>query len=181
MFSGRRSSRDCTGGSISVSPERWQWRYCIRPAIPLLLGYLGVLDARTPGLLVILIVFSLLQHLPYSLMTTTVLSAFADIADENELRFGARQQGILYSTQTFFSCIDQAVGSALAGWTLTLIAFPKNAVPGHVGHSTLSGLALAFILSTVPGLPTAFFYGRLRLTRATHAATRQALQSLGRA
>jgi len=113
--------------------------YCVGPAIPLLLGYLGVLDARTPGLLVILIVFSLLQHLPYSLMTTTVLSAFADIADENELRFGARQQGILYSTQTFFSRIDQAVGSALAGWTLTLIAFPKTRYPVMSGIRRFRG------------------------------------------
>ena len=159
-----------TTGAVAVAV------YCIGPAIPLMLGNMGVLTSHTTGLLPILIAFALLQHLPYSLMTTTVLSAFADIADENELRFGARQQGILYSTQTFFSRIDQAVGAALAGWTLTLIAFPVHAVPGHVSRSALSGLAFAFILSTIPGLLTAFFYGRLRLTRATHAATREALQ-----
>jgi Na+/melibiose symporter-like transporter len=149
--------------------------YCIGPALPLALGYLGILSAQTPYLLVILIAFSLLQHLPYSLMTTTILSAFADIADENELRFGARQQGILYSTQTFFARIDQAIGAALAGWALTVIAFPANATPGHVAQPVLQGLALAFMLSTLPGLLTAFFYGRLGISSQSYATTRAAL------
>lgn len=149
--------------------------YCIGPALPLGLGYLGVLNAQTPYLLAILIAFSLLQHLPYSLMTTTVLSAFADIADENELRFGARQQGILYSTQTFFARIDQAIGAALAGWALTMIAFPAHAVPGQVPQPVLQGLALAFVLSTLPGLLTAWFYNRLGISSASYAATRAAL------
>jgi GPH family glycoside/pentoside/hexuronide:cation symporter len=150
--------------------------YCIGPALPLALGYMGVLSAQTPFLLPILIAFSLLQHLPYSLMTTTVLSAFADIADENELRFGARQQGILYSTQTFFARIDQAIGAALAGWALTVIAFPANAVPGQVSQPVLQGLALAFVASTIPGLLTAIFYGRLRISSRSYAATRAALE-----
>ena len=149
--------------------------YCIGPALPLALGYMGVLSAETPYLLALLIAFSLLQHLPFSLMTTTVFSALADIADENELRFGARQQGILFSTRNFFSRLDQAIGAALAGWALTWIAFPAHAVPGQVPQPVLQGLALAFVLSTVPGLLTAFFYNRLGISSASYAATRAAL------
>ena len=89
--------------------------YCIGPALPLALGYFHILSAATPGILAILIGFSLLQHLPYSLMATTLYSALADIADENQLRFGERQEGVLFSTQTFFARIDQAVGAAGAG------------------------------------------------------------------
>ena len=33
----------------------------------------------------------------------------------------------------------------------------------------------AFVLSTIPGLIAAVFYGMLRVTRATHDATRAAL------
>jgi glycoside/pentoside/hexuronide:cation symporter, GPH family len=116
-----------------------------------------------------------LQHAPYSLMTTTVYSALADIADENELKTGLRQEGILYSTRTFFARVDQALGTALAGWVLTLIAFPANAVPGKVDEHVLMGLAAAFIISTIPGLIAAVFYGMLRVTRASHDATRNAL------
>jgi glycoside/pentoside/hexuronide:cation symporter, GPH family len=149
--------------------------YCVGPAIPLALGYTGVLSAQTPGLLWILIAFSLLQHAPYSIMTTTVYSALADIADENELKYGIRQEGALYATRTFFARVDQALGTALAGWVLAWVAFPPKATPGQVPEPVLLGLAAAFVLSTVPGLVAAIFYGMLNVTRATHDATRLAI------
>ena len=150
--------------------------YCVGPAIPLTLGYFGILSAQTPNLLAILIAFSLLQHAPYSIMTTTVYSALADIADENELRYGLRQEGALYATRTFFARVDQALGTALAGWVLATIAFPAKAIPGQVPQAVLMGLAAAFVLSVVPGLVASIFYGMLNVTRATHDATRRALQ-----
>jgi Na+/melibiose symporter-like transporter len=149
--------------------------YCIGPAIPLGLGWLGILSPETNGLLVILILFSTLQHAPYSIMTTTVYSALADIADENELKYGLRQEGVLYSTRTFFARVDQALGTALAGWVLAIIAFPAKAVPGQVDQDVLMGLAAAFVLSTIPGLIACFFYGSLRVTRGTYDATQAAL------
>ena len=149
--------------------------YCVGPAIPLGLGYLGVLTPQTPGLLIILIAFSVLQHAPYSIMTTTIYSALADIADENELKYGLRQEGVLYSTRTLFARIDQALGTALAGWVLAYIAFPAKAVPGAVSPDVLMNLAVAFVLSTIPGLIAAIFYGMLRVTRKTHDSTKAAL------
>ncbi len=151
--------------------------YCVGPVLPLLLGWWGVLTPGTPGLLWILIGFALLQHLPYSLMTTTIYSALADIADELELRHGMRQEGILYSTRTFFARVDQALGTALAGWVLGLIAFPAHATPGAVGQPVLDSLVVALLLSTIPGLIAAGFYAMLRVTRATHDATRAALDA----
>ncbi len=149
--------------------------YAVGPAIPLGLGMLGLLSPQTGGLLWILVGFSILQHAPYSVMVTTINSALADIADENELKFGMRQEGILYSTRTFFARVDQALGTAIAGWVLTLIAFPAKAVPGQVDERVLAGLAAAFVISTLPGLIAVFFYGSLRVTRASYKATQAAL------
>lgn len=149
--------------------------YSIGPAIPLALGYFGLLSAQTPGLLAILIAFAILQHAPYSLMITTVTSALADIADENELRHGVRQEGVLYATRTFFQRVDQALGTALAGWVLSAIAFPTNARTGEVPHPILLALAAAFALSAIPGLIAGVFYGMLRVTRSSYEATRAAL------
>lgn len=149
--------------------------YCVGPAMPLLLGYFGILSPQTPGLLWILIAFSILQHAPYSIMTTTVYSALADIADENEVKFGMRQEGILYAARTLFARVDQAIGTALAGWVLSVIAFPAKAVPGEVSQTVLMSLAAAFVISTVPGLIAAIFYGMLRVTRETYDNTRIAL------
>ena len=151
--------------------------YCVGPAIPMALGYFGLLSAQTPGLLVILIAFSLLQHAPYSIMTTTVYSALADIADECELKYGLRQEGTLYATRTFFARVDQALGTALAGWVLSVIAFPAKAIPGQVPEPVLTGLAMAFMLSVIPGVVASVFYGMLKVTRATHDATRAAIDA----
>ena len=151
--------------------------YCVGPAIPLTLGYFGILSAQTPGLLVILIAFSLLQHAPYSIMTTTIYSALADIADENELKYGLRQEGALYATRTFFGRVDQALGTALAGWVLSMVAFPAKATPGQVPEPVLMGLAAAFVLSVIPGLVASIFYGMLNITQTTHNATRAALDA----
>lgn len=149
--------------------------YCVGPAIPLALGWLGILGPGTPGLVAILIAFSTLQHAPYSIMTTTIYSALADIADENELRYGIRQEGVLFSTRTLFAKVDQAVGTALAGWVLAVIAFPTKAMPGQVAPDVLAGLAAAFVLSTIPGLLAVLFYGMLRVSRESHARTQAAL------
>ena len=173
-------------GAVAVSElhrrfdKRWTGMvallvYCIGPAIPLALGWLGIMDAQTSHLVPILIGFSVLQHAPYSIMTTTIYSALADIADENELRYGIRQEGVLYSTRTLFAKVDQAIGTALAGWVLTLVAFPAGAIPGRVPGTVLDGLAAAFVLSTVPGLCAVFFYGMLRVSRESHASTQAAL------
>ncbi len=151
--------------------------YCVGPAIPLALGYVGILSAQTPYLLAILIAFSLLQHAPYSIMTTTVYSALADIADENELKYGLRQEGALFATRTFFARVDQALGTALAGWVLAIVAFPAKATPGQVPEAVLMGLAAAWVLSVIPGLIAAIFYGMLNVTRATHDATRAAIDA----
>ena len=149
--------------------------YSVGPAIPLTLGYFGILSSETNGILWILIAFSVLQHAPYSLMITTVTSALADIADENELKYGLRQEGVLYATRTFFQRVDQALGTALAGWVLSAIAFPTKAKPGEVPDQVLMALAAAFALSAIPGLIAGVFYGMLRVTRETYDATRTAL------
>lgn len=124
--------------------------YAICPVVPLGLGYLGVLKPSTPGLLPILIVLSVFQYAPYSIISTTMRSALADIADEIELRFGVRQEGLLFSARTFFQRVDTALGTALAGWVLMPVAFPQHAVPGHIDDATLAGLAVAFLCTTVP-------------------------------
>lgn len=150
--------------------------YCVGPTIPVALSYLGIMSRQTPHLVVILIAFSLLQHAPYSLLSTTMRSALADIADENELKTGMRQEGILYAARTFFQRIDSALGTMLAGWTLVLIDFPAKAVPGQIGQDALDGIAVAFILSMIPGVIAAGFYAMLRITRVTFNATRAALE-----
>ena len=145
------------------------------PLAPLALGLMGVLSPSTPGLVAILIGFGVLSHAPYSLMTTTLNSAVADVADENELKFGDREEGILFSTRAFFLRLDQALGTVTAGWVLSLIAFPAKATPGKVDAPVLLSLVGAFIACSAAGLLAAFFYGGYRIDQASYLRTRAAL------
>ena len=150
--------------------------YAVAPAIPVVLGGLGLLSAATPGLLVILVSFSVLSYGAASILSISVMSALADIADENELKFGIRQEGVLYLTRSLFAKVDQAVGAALAGFVLTLIAFPVKAQVGEVPSETVWNLALwDGVLAGVPGFIAVFFYSRYGITRHTYAATKAAL------
>lgn len=48
-------------------------------------------------------------------------------------------------------------------------------MPGEVSQTVLMALAGAFVLSTIPGLIAAIFYGMLRVTRETYDNTRAVL------
>jgi Na+/melibiose symporter-like transporter len=150
--------------------------YAIAPAIPILLGMAGVLRPETPGLLPILIAFAAVSYGSVSVMAISVMSALADVADENELKHGIRQEGVLYSTRALAAKLDQAVGTAVAGFALTFIQFPVKATPGHVAPAILHNLALwDSVIAGVPGLIAVLFYARYRITRQSYEATKAAL------
>ena len=148
------------------------------PAIPLTLGMMGILTPDTPYLLQILIAFAAVAYAAISILQISVMSALADIADENELKHGVRQEGILYSTRALFAKVDQAIGAAAAGFVITIIAFPAKAVPGQIPSGVLYNLALwDGLVSVVPGVLAALTYGRYRITRQTYDATKAALNA----
>ncbi|MCR5878161.1 MFS transporter [Phenylobacterium sp. J367] len=150
--------------------------YAVIPGIPTTLGLLGVLKADTPGLLPILIAFATAGYAAVSILQISIMSALADIADENELKHGVRQEGILYSTRALAAKLDQAIGTALAGFVITLIAFPDKASPGQVDFEVLQKLALwDGVLAAIPGVLAAVCYGRYRIDRQAYQTTREAL------
>jgi Na+/melibiose symporter-like transporter len=150
--------------------------FAVLPGLPTTLGMLGILTPDTPFLLPILIVFATLGYAAVSILQISIMSALADIADENELKHGVRQEGILYSTRALAAKLDQAIGTALAGFVITMIAFPDKARPGEVALDILHKLALwDGVLAAIPGVIAAVCYGRYRITRQSYQATREAL------
>ena len=154
----------------------WSLIYAIGPAVPIVLGLTGVLHNATPGLLPILIAFSVTGAAGASVLGITVMSALADIADENELKHGVRQEGVLYSTRALAAKVDQAIGAALAGLVLSVIHFPQRATPGEVPNEAIWNLALADgVLAGVPGVIAAGFYARYSINKAKYERTKAAL------
>ena len=152
--------------------------YAVGPAIPLVLGLLGILSPATPGLLAILIGFSVVGYIGAAVLYISTLSVLADIADENELRFGLRQEGMLYSTRTLFQKVDQALGAALGGMVLTLIALPQKAKVGEVASDMVAQIALwDGVIAAIPGIAAVLFYSRCKVSRNSYDRTRSALNA----
>jgi len=150
--------------------------YALLPAIAPTLGLMGILKPGQPMLLPILIALAAISYMSVAFLTISVTSALADVADENELMHGVRQEGVLYATRAFAGKLDQAVGSMLAGAVVAFIAFPDKATPGQVAPDVLFNLALwDGVISIIPGIMAALCYGRYRINRDTYAATRDAL------
>lgn len=150
------------------------------PAVGIILSFFGAMFERgDPRLLPTLIAIASASYAAGAVLNISVMSALADVADENEVRFGLRQEGVLYSTRALFSKLDTALGAALAGMVLTFIEFPEKAQPGQVDPAIIERLGM-FIgpIAMIPGLLSALLYAQYRITKKDHAETRAKIAEL---
>ena len=77
-----------------------------------------------------------------AILNISVMSALADIADENEFKTGLRQEGIYYSARAFFGKASNGIGHLVAGFALTYIGFPENAIPGELSSEMIFNLGI---------------------------------------
>ncbi len=125
-----------------------------------------------------LIAFGVLGYGFTAILSISVMSALADIADENELRFGIRQEGVLYSTRTLFAKIDAAIGTVAAGFALQIINFPEKAKVGEVPREIVNHLALVESpIAAIPGLIAVLFYWQIKISNDSYAKTRADLDA----
>ena len=87
-------------------------------------------------------------------------AALADIADENELRSGRRQEGIFFSTSSFSLNFATGIGGLIAG-----IRSAADVAPDTLGHLGVVYGPLVVAFSVI----TMWCYGNYRLTRERHA------------
>ena len=76
----------------------------------------------------------------------TTSSMMADIAEQNEIRTGRREEGLFFSATSFAAKVTSGLGTFLAGVILSVIAFPKDAAPGSVDPGII--FKLGVILGT---------------------------------
>ncbi len=147
------------------------------PAMPVILRMFGYFpDNGDSMLLPTMILFSGLTGIGGAILNISVMSSLADVADENELLYGHRQEGMLYAARTFFAKADNALGHFLAGITLDLIQFPEKSKPGEVDADVLYWLGMIDSpISIIPGLLAACFYAGYRINRKRHREIQQQL------
>ena len=150
------------------------------PAMPVVLRLMGTFPENgSPWLMWAVAGFQALSSGSGSILHISVMSALADIADENEVRIGHRQEGTLYAARTFFAKLDNSLGQGIAALSLTFIGFPKNAQPGAVDADTIYWLGLIESpLSIFPGVIAACFYAQYRINRQRYEKTRRQLEEI---
>jgi len=109
-------------------------------------------------------------------LTVGFQSMMADAADEHELLFGARREGLYFAGLSFSTKAASGLGGFIAGIALDAIAFPADlaAKGGDKAHLALSTVNdLGFIYGIVPAAMTCACIVLLmyyRIDRDTHAS-----------
>ena len=128
-------------------------------------------------LVVFIIFFGAFASTSGSILHISVMSALADVSDENELKTGMRQEGIYYSARAFFGKASNAFGHVVAGLALKYIGFPENAVPGELSKEMIFNLGIIDgPFAMVWGFIAVFFYYRYGINRKYHAQIQKQLK-----
>ena len=128
-------------------------------------------------LVIFIICFGAVSSTSGSILHISVMSALADVSDENELKTGMRQEGIYYSARAFFGKASNAFGHVVAGLALKYIGFPENAVPGELSGEMIFQLGIIDgPFAMVWGFIAVFFYYRYGINRKYHAQIQEQLQ-----
>jgi GPH family glycoside/pentoside/hexuronide:cation symporter len=127
----------------------WSLGYIVvsQAGLPLL-RIAGVLPADGP-VFIVLLVNGVIAAIAITFLTISFQSMMADAADEHELLFGARREGLYFSGITFSAKAASGVGGLLAGVALDLIHFPvaianKGGDAVHLAPGVVDNLGLIY-------------------------------------
>jgi Na+/melibiose symporter-like transporter len=147
--------------------------------LPTILRLIGLFpENESPLLLPVLIISQITTGFGMAIMVVGMGSIMADIADNQELQTGKRQEGLIFSFIGFASKATSGVGHFLAGLTLSLIAFPttENVKPQDIPNDVIFNLGLVYGPSVlVFGLICFYFFSYYNITRESHEKTLEIL------
>jgi GPH family glycoside/pentoside/hexuronide:cation symporter len=140
---------------------------------------LGILPQS--GVVLALSINAVIVGIAITFLTVGFQSMMADAADEHELLFGARREGLYFAGLSFSTKAASGLGGLISGVALSLIGFPadlasKGGDNAHIALSTINDLGL--IYGIVPGAMTAaciVFTMLYRIDRKAHADIQEKL------
>ena len=104
---------------------------------------LGFLPENGTSILFALVFFQSLVGTGLTIVRTVNLhSIMADIADENELQTGRRQEGVFFSASTFALKFVMGFGYMVAGPLLDFVGLEPGVAPGEASESALFGIGM---------------------------------------
>jgi glycoside/pentoside/hexuronide:cation symporter, GPH family len=143
-----------------------------------ILKIVGVLPESGMGLYVPLVANSVLTGMFVGSSTIVYQSMFVDAADEHQVLFGARREGLFYAGLSLAVKCGAGLGALLAGVALDLIAFPSDIANRGIESlvippKTISALGLVYgpAPALIMMLAAALLLG-YRVNRAEYARIR---------
>jgi len=154
---------------------------CVSQAGMPLLRIWGLLPPNGPMLVTVLAVNNVLVFGAVTVLVVAFQSMMADAADEHELLFGARREGLYFSGTTFSTKAASGLGNFIAGAALDLIHFPvaianKGGDNLHLATSTVTDLGLVYGVAPAAMTAICILVNSLyRIDRHAHARIQAAL------
>ncbi len=141
---------------------------------PVCLHYAGLFPApKTVAVVAALSFCAFMAGLVVSQVGVAVGSMLGDVADEQELDNGKRQEGVFYGAYTFVAKATGGIGGAASGFVLELISWPTGEgvqSTADIPASTLFQLAMIAGPGLAIGfLPAVWCFNHYRLDRELHA------------
>jgi glycoside/pentoside/hexuronide:cation symporter, GPH family len=113
---------------------------------PIALRLVGAMPSNgSPLLIPILLAVNFLQVFFSVMASVIVASMFADLADDNTVRTGARAEGLLFALNGLIPKISTGVGAFGGSALIVLVAFPARAQQGTVSQSVLDALGAVYL------------------------------------
>ena len=142
-------------------------------ALPILARLMGLFPENgSDTLFWIMMGAGFFETLLFLLLDSLLVSMTSDLTEQNELKTGRRNEGVILSTLSFLQKCAGALGTLLGGLIIDWIAFPEDAVVGEVDPEVLFDLGIAYgplILGLY--LVASLFIGGYRISRDVHSAT----------
>jgi Na+/melibiose symporter-like transporter len=122
-----------------------------------------------PRLLYLLLANSFVAYTATIVAMIMVSTMVADTTDERELTTGARQEGLLFSANSFVSKASSGLGVLVSGFVISLAGLAENVAPESVAPSVIVNLGIWNIAGGIlMGGGAAYAFSRYRITRREH-------------
>ena len=105
---------------------------------PIALRLAGLMPAQgSPALVPALVAFGFADGVLFNMVLAIVLSMLTDAVEDNLLRTGRREEGVVLAGQTLVTKASTALGTILGAGLLTAVRFPHEAAASAVPDSVI--------------------------------------------
>jgi Na+/melibiose symporter-like transporter len=146
-------------------------------SMPLILGLLGILEAKpSPGLIGLIFGFSSIGAAFAIGSSIMVVSMIADVVEDSEITTGRRSEGLFFAGSSFVQKAASGLGLFAAGLVLSAAHFPSDKLPGQVDPHIVWNFCALYLVTVFVLYGVAFWIlSHFPISRDTHQANLQKL------